>query len=163
MPGNIQKPLIGFADHIGLYRSGRVPMDWGPLLTPIIDAERWLEPPEYMTLSGTLPTNAASVAFVIPPNEHWLLWRFSWTAPSAQTGGVIAIEAFTQEGGISWPLFPQNGLTNISAPSRLAGNINFPKGLLLANATALGVRSNTYTAPVPTNVVIGAWVNRIST
>lgn len=157
----LQKPLTGVPDLLGMYQAGQVPADWGGIVTPTIEILKFLQPPEFVNVTGSLTTNAASVGFAIPDRETWLLWMLAATGPTRQTAGNITLTAQVQIGGSVWPIVTSD-IAWING-KRMELERQWEKGLLLTGATSLVVTSNNYNTPVPTNLLVGALITRIRT
>lgn len=80
----LQKSFRGFPDHVGIFSGGSIPFDLSQVLSPAVDANDFINPPEALTRQATLTAKGQALVETVPAGE---LWRVTWCGGNALAAG----------------------------------------------------------------------------
>lgn len=163
----LQKEFRGLPDFLGMFQGGGVAAEWGGIVTPTIQIEDFLQPPEWVT--GTLAVtnlgDAANVALT-PEDTAYRLWHFGF-----QTTTVVAHTGITMSASITLPdgtsiglLYPNNNQTPGAFPAAnriYSGAAHFPRGIWVPEGSRINFFNEVLTGAGTTNFTYASLVSKI--
>jgi hypothetical protein len=109
----LQRSFTGMSDHIGRYEGGNVRQELSPLLQPVISAEDWINPYEFIRAVATLTAQGQAIVIPVPAGELWRIRsaHLKWSNPS----GLTSVQAVINPDGVGLVGLENSDFITISA------------------------------------------------